>query len=92
MSAAHGAKAVGVGQETGQTRIDLGFVGALVGNDLVRNDVVRFGDQADCRRRLCVIEGIGDLPETVEGIIEALVLLAQRRRGRRWQEPGRAMR
>jgi hypothetical protein len=47
-----------------------------VRDDLARNDVVRFADQAHGRRGLRVIEGIGDLSQAIERAVEALVLLA----------------
>ncbi len=77
VSAAHRGEAVAVMQDLGQTRVDRGFVVALMPHDLVGDERVRFADERACFLGAGVVEGVGDAAQAVEGFLQDFVALVQ---------------
>ena len=84
MRPAHGAEAVAVGQESGETRIDAGSRRRARARRCVAPRCrLASAISATAAARLGVVERVGDLAQPVERRVEPLVLLAQRARRRR---------
>ena len=68
MHPAHRRKAIAAGERATQSRIDLRFVGALVGDEVFCDDGVCFADQLRAFARLGRVQRGGDVAQPVEAL------------------------
>jgi hypothetical protein len=92
MSAAHGAKAMAVCEETRESGIDRALVVAFVFDDFLADDAIGLDDALYGRPGCSIVQRIRDLAQAVEARRKSLVILVQKSRGlRRHGAPARRL-